>query len=119
MISIQYVDGLELRIAELEAYNQTRTDELLAATRRIAVLEAENAILRQKYTESLHTNQGMLMQEKQTAAYIESLREDAERYRWLRGDDNLGDDADHRWEVLGEKSCKDFDVAIDAARGMK
>jgi len=48
----------------------------------------------------------MLMQEKQTAAYIESLREDAERYRWLRNDDNWGDDADHRWEVLGEKSCR-------------
>ena len=47
------------------------------------------------------------------------LRKDAERYRWLRNDDNWGDDADHRWEVLGEKSCKDFDALIDATMGAK
>lgn len=35
------------RIAELEAYNTTRTDELLAATRRISKLEAENAKLQE------------------------------------------------------------------------
>lgn len=45
------------------------------------------------------------------------LRADAERYRWLRDEDKWGDDADHRWKVLGEKSCKDFDALVDEWMG--
>ena len=43
----------------------------------------------------------------------DEYKQDAMRYRWLRDEDNWGDDSDHRWEVLGEKTCKDFDALID------
>jgi hypothetical protein len=60
----------------------------------------------------LHENGALVKALKDELA---STQKDAERYRWLRDDDNWGDDADNRWEVLGEKSCKDFDEIIDAA----
>lgn len=53
---------------------------------------------------------------------IERLREDAERYRWLRDDDNWGCDNDEEqgiesfWSLLGEHSLSDFDEFIDERR---
>lgn len=45
--------SLKRRIAELEAYNATRTDELLAATSRIAELEARTDALGADLTNQL------------------------------------------------------------------
>jgi hypothetical protein len=77
---------------------------------RIAELEAENAAWIREHQNLVHLYQNQLAENAE-------LQKDAARYRWLRDDDNWGDDADHRWEMLGEKSCKDFDAAIDAAMG--
>jgi hypothetical protein len=44
----------------------------------------------------------------------ERLRKDAERYQWLREEDNWSDDYDN-WATLGEKTHKEFDDYIDAA----
>ena len=41
---------------------------------------------------------------------------DASRYRWLRNDDNWGEDSDEAWLALGELSGEDFDKFIDARR---
>ena len=54
-------------------------------------------------------------------AEIERLREDAERYRWLRSV-SVYDGAklpDRFWELLGDLLDEDFDAAIDAARREK
>ena len=47
-----------------------------------------------------------------------ALREDAERYRWLRAVDAMSGDwlPEQFWEELGNRLNEQFDAAIDAAR---
>lgn len=40
----------------------------------------------------------------------------AERYRWLRNDDNWGEDSKEAWLALGELFGEDFDKFIDDRR---
>lgn len=46
---------------------------------------------------------------------LAEARKDAERYRWLRDEDNWGDDTGNRWAILGELTHGEFDNWIDAA----
>ena len=62
----------------------------------------------------------LLDTQKEDAAEIERLKEDAERYRFLRDEDNWGCDNDEttesRWGDLGECHGGDFDAFVDKAR---
>lgn len=54
------------------------------------------------------------------ASEIESLQRDADRYRYLRDEDNWGDDCDPvSWEVLGEAHAGEFDAIVDARMAVK
>ena len=48
-------------------------------------------------------------------AKLTACEKDATRYKWLRNEDNWGDDEDNRWQMLGESSHSEFDAIIDAA----
>lgn len=46
---------------------------------------------------------------------LRDLQRDAERYRFLRDEDNWGDDSgDDTWEILGESSMSAFDEIVDS-----
>ena len=45
----------------------------------------------------------------------EDVRRDAERYRFLRDEDNWGEDTEpYSWEALGEAHADAFDAIVDA-----
>ena len=44
---------------------------------------------------------------------LRSIQKDAERYRFLRDDENWGEDAGDEWGALGEVSADEFDKIID------
>lgn len=46
---------------------------------------------------------------------LRELQRDANRYRFMRFDDNWGDDnGDDTWGILGEATCDAFDEIVDS-----
>ena len=95
-------------------------DDLDRRDAEIERLKSENVALRseieqlRKGKERLHTENLMVIRQR------ERLKEDAERYRFLRDEDNWGCDNDEttesRWGDLGECHGGDFDAFVDKAR---
>jgi hypothetical protein len=65
--------------------------------------------LRQKFAVNMPKDDALVLR---ILAENEELQKDAERYRWLRNEDNWGAD-DGLWEALGESHCGEFDDLID------
>ena len=100
--NLEVADGeitrLKSRVAELEAYNATRTDEMLAATMRIAELEAQH----ERNTETLRIlNSGL----------AESHRERDEALRQVHV---LRDKLRVAEEALERYRHRKYEIAIDA-----
>jgi len=64
-----------------------------------------------KIVEVLHENSKLKMENDRLTAEVAALREDAERYRWLRRIDSYNE-----WNRVGHYAADALDATVDAAR---
>lgn len=88
--------------------------QLAARDAELARGREDKEMLRDALVKESQYRQETERQRAALEAALDAAMKDAERYRFLRDDDNWCDD-DDAWERLGELSCLEFDDAIDDA----
>jgi hypothetical protein len=106
---IKEVDVLRQQLADMKAYNATRTDELLAATRQLAECE-RNA------NEQAQTLHNTICSANRLSEQLASVTKDAGRYRWLReNSNNVNYCLLCGYDGLACYEADDLDLQIDVA----
>ena len=115
------IERLNNFVNGMKGIANTQGEIIAEQNEEIERLKSENALLRTGDTCARHCEGVAFRHEAQRLTKDnERLKEDAERYRFLRDEDNWGCDNDEttesRWGDLGECHGGDFDAFVDKAR---